>query len=109
MVVSQDGLNKASGRIEKLAGSATLYAEESLNLPLTEAKVVRLPFIATAKQVNRLSIGIVALSAMLRDNGLFPLKALGESISTLQKQALADLNLQAVEAGATMMSVSMNK
>jgi Pyruvate/2-oxoacid:ferredoxin oxidoreductase gamma subunit len=109
VVVSQDGLNKSRGRIEKLAGSATLYAEESLDLPPTEAKVVQLPFIATAKQVNRLSIGVVALSAMLRDNGLFPLKALGESISTLQKQALADVNMQAVEAGATMMSVSMNQ
>jgi Pyruvate/2-oxoacid:ferredoxin oxidoreductase gamma subunit len=70
---------------------------------------VRLPFIATAKKVNRLSIGIVALSAMLRDSGLFPLDALEESISTLQKQALADVNLQALEAGAAMMGVALDK
>ena len=102
VVVSQDGLNHSRGRIEKLAGSATLYAEESLDLPSTEAKVLRLPFIATAKKVNRLSIGIVALSAMLRDSGLFPLDAFGESISTLQKPALAGVNQRALEAGATM-------
>jgi len=109
VVVSQDGLNHSRGRIEKLAGSATLYAEESLDLPPTEAKVVRLPFITTAKKVNRLSIGIVALSAMLRDSGLFPLEALGESISTLQKPALADVNLRALEAGAAMTGVEMDK
>ena len=109
VVVSADGLNKSGGRIEKLAGSATLYAEESLDLPPTAAKVVRLPFIATAKKVNRLSIGIVALSAMLRDSGLFPLEALEESITTLQKQALADVNLRALEAGAAMMGVALDK
>jgi Pyruvate/2-oxoacid:ferredoxin oxidoreductase gamma subunit len=103
VVVSEDGLNKSRDRIEKLAASATLYAEESLDLPATEAKVVRLPFVATAKKVNRLSIGIVALSAMLRDSGLFPLDAFKESISTLQKEGIADVNLRAVEAGAAMM------
>ena len=109
VVVSEDGLNKSRGRIERLAGNATLYAEESLNLPETEAKVVRLPFIATAKKVNRLSIGIVALAALLRDSGLFPLDAFGESISTLQKQALADVNLRALDAGAAMTGVAIDK
>ena len=109
VVVSEDGLNKSRGRMEKLAGNATLYAEESLDLPATEAKIVRLPFIATAKKVNRLSIGIVALAAMLHDSGLFPLDALEESISTLQKQALAEVNLKALEAGTAMMGVAMDK
>jgi Pyruvate/2-oxoacid:ferredoxin oxidoreductase gamma subunit len=103
VVVSEDGLNKSRGRIEKLAASATLYAEESLDLPATEAKVVRLPFIATAKKVNRLSIGTVALGAMLADSDLFPLDAFKDSISALQKQAIAEVNLQALEAGAALL------
>ncbi len=102
VVISEDGLKKSRGRIEKLASSATLYVEEPLELPATDAKVVRLPFVATAKKVNRLSIGIVALAAMLRDSGLFPLDALKDSISTFQKQAIADMNLQALEAGAAV-------
>ncbi len=107
VVISEEGLKKARGRLEKLAGSATLYAEESLKLPATDAKVIRLPFVATAKKVNRLSVGIVALAAMLQDSGLFPLDAFKNSISTFQKQAIANVNLQALEAGAAVMSVEM--
>ncbi|MFV2031539.1 MAG: thiamine pyrophosphate-dependent enzyme [Gammaproteobacteria bacterium] len=104
VVVSEDGLQKSRERIKKLSGSATLYAEESLDLPVTDAKVVRLPFIATAKTVNRLSIGIVALGAMLGDSELFPMDAFRESISTFQKKEIADINFRALEAGATVMS-----
>lgn len=103
VLISEDGLKKSRGRIEKLAGSATLYAEESLDLPATNAKVIRLPFVATAKKINRLSIGILALAAMLSDNELFPLEALGGAISTLQKEAIADVNLIALEAGVAIL------
>ena len=104
VVVSEEGLQKSTARIENLTSGSTLYAEESLDLPATEAKVVRLPFIVTAKKVSRLSIGAVALGAMLADSGLFPLDAFRRSVSTLQKKAIADVNLQAVEAGAAMVS-----
>jgi len=103
VVVSEDGLYKSRERIKKLAGSATLYAEESLDLPATDAKVLRLPFAATAKKINRLSIGIVAMGSMLADSGLFPMDAFDESISTLQKRAVAEVNLQALQAGADIL------
>ena len=99
VLISEDGLKKSRGLIEKLASSATLYAEESIDLPPTDAKIVRLPFVATAKKVNRLSIGIVALAAMLCDSELFPLDALKDSISAFQKNTIADVNLKATEAG----------
>ncbi len=100
LLISEDGLKKSRGLIEKLDSSATLYAEESIDLPSTEAKVVRLPFVSTAKKVNRLSIGIVALAAMLIDSELFPLDALKDSISAFQKKTIADVNLKAAQAGA---------
>lgn len=102
VVVSEEGLQKSRARIEKLASSATLYAEQSLDLPATEAKVVKLPLIASAKKINRLAIGNVALGAMLADSGLFPLDALNDAISTLQKKAIAEVNLKAVDAGAAL-------
>jgi pyruvate/2-oxoacid:ferredoxin oxidoreductase beta subunit/Pyruvate/2-oxoacid:ferredoxin oxidoreductase gamma subunit len=102
VVISEDGLKKSRGQIEMLNSSATLYAEESLDLPVTRAKVVRLPFIATAKKVNRLSIGVIALAAMLSDSELFPVDAFNESISTLQQKAIAEINLKAVQAGTAL-------
>jgi Pyruvate/2-oxoacid:ferredoxin oxidoreductase gamma subunit len=103
VVVSGEGLQKSRARIEKLDTSATLYAEESLDLPETNARIVRLPLVATAKKINRLSIGVVALGAMLADSGLFPMDAFNESISTLQRKAIGEVNLQALEAGAAML------
>ncbi|MCP4390228.1 MAG: 2-oxoglutarate synthase [Gammaproteobacteria bacterium] len=103
VVISGDGLKMSRGRIEKLTNDTILYAEESLELPATDAKVIRLPLIATAKKVNRLSIGIVALAALLGDSDLFPLDAFKDAISALQKQAIAEVNLQALEAGAALL------
>ena len=109
VVISEDGLASSRNRVARLAASATLYAEETLDLPATDAKIVRLPFIATAKKINRLSIGTVALAAMLADSGLFPQGAPEEAISTLQKSARAEINLQALAAGADMAGGLMGK
>jgi len=103
VVISEDGLHKSRDRIARLSGNTTLYVEESLDLPATGAKVVRLPFVATAKKINRLSIGIVALGSMLADSGLLPMDAFRESISTLQKKAIADTSLRALDAGAAIL------
>jgi Pyruvate/2-oxoacid:ferredoxin oxidoreductase gamma subunit len=99
IVVSDDGLKKTRQRIERLPESCTLYAEDTLDLPATGAKIVRLPFVQTARKVNRLSIGIVALAALLQNTGMFPVSALAKSISTFQKPEVADISLKALEAG----------
>jgi len=52
LVISEDGLKRAKARIEKLPETCTVYVDESLELPETKAKVVRLPFAATAKKVT---------------------------------------------------------
>jgi Pyruvate/2-oxoacid:ferredoxin oxidoreductase gamma subunit len=100
IVISEDGLKRARARIEKLPETCTLYAEESLELPDTKAKIVRLPLIETAKKVGRLSIAVVALAAVLAETGMFPVEAFGEAISTFQKKKIAEINIKAAEAGA---------
>lgn len=102
VVISEDGLKKTRARIGRLAGTCVLYAEESLDLPETRARVVRLPLARTAKKVNRLSIGTIALAALLRDTALFPAEALETAISTFQNPKIATINLKAVEAGGDL-------
>ncbi|UCF32889.1 MAG: 2-oxoacid:acceptor oxidoreductase family protein [Phycisphaerales bacterium] len=102
VVISQDGLKRARARIEQLPETCTLYAEESLGLPDTKARVVRLPWAATARKISRLSIAVIALAAMLRDSELFPVEAFATAISKAQKPAIAETNLKAVEAGAAL-------
>ena len=100
LVISEEGLKRTRAQIGKLPDKCVLYAEQSLDLPETRAKVVRLPFLETAKKVDPLSVAVVALGAVLADSGLFPLEAFGAAISKFQKREIAEVNLKALAAGA---------
>jgi len=99
IIISEDGLKKSRARIAKLSDICTLYVEQSLDLPETRAKVVRLPLMQTAKKIDRLSVGTIALAAVCTDRGLFPIEALEAAVSAFQKQAIAEVNLMAIKAG----------
>jgi Pyruvate/2-oxoacid:ferredoxin oxidoreductase gamma subunit len=99
LVLSNEGLKKSRERIRRLPETCRLYAEESLELPETRARVVKLPFVRTARKINRLSVSTVALAAVLRDTGLFPMDAYAEAISAFDKPDIADINLKALDAG----------
>ena len=102
VLVSEDGLKKTKSRIEKLPSTCTLYVEKSLELPHTDAEIIRLPLIATAKKVNRLSIGILALAALVKDSDIINLDAFAEAITAFQKPAIAEISLRALEAGSAL-------
>ena len=104
IVISEDGLNKSLKRIAGLPESCMLYAEEALDLPETRARVVRLPLVATAKKVSRLSVATVAFAVLLADSGMFPAQAFAEAISRFQKPAIAAGNLKAVDAGVALVA-----
>ncbi|MCP4765169.1 MAG: 2-oxoglutarate synthase [Gammaproteobacteria bacterium] len=106
ILISKDGLMKSRSRIEQLPSTCTLYVEQSLELPPTQAKVIRLPMIETAKKVNRLSIGVLALAALVKDTGLFASDAFAEAITVFQKPAIAEINLRALAAGSALIDTN---
>ncbi len=99
VIFSEDGLKKVKARMGKLPESTVVYAEETLELPETPARVLRYPFIKTARKVNRLSIGIIALGAMLEESKIFPIGALDQQIRTFQKEKIAAINVKALAMG----------
>jgi len=103
VVISEDGLKRARARFAALPETSTVYVEESLDLPETRAKVIRIPMVATAKKISRLSVGIVANAAMIEDSGIFPLDAFTHAIGMFQKEKIAAINREAVQAGAALM------
>jgi Pyruvate/2-oxoacid:ferredoxin oxidoreductase gamma subunit len=102
VLVSVDGLKNTKSRIKKLPSTCTIYVEKSLKLPHTEAKIIRLPLITTAKKINRLSICIVALAALMKDSGIINLDAFAKAITTFQKPATVKLSLKALYAGSAL-------
>lgn len=109
IVISKDGVKRVKNKIEKLSEDCILIADESIEPPATKAKVVRLPIAETSKKVDRLSIATVALAALLKQTGMFPLEAFETAIKTFQKQAIAEINIKAVEAGVGMAESSFKK
>ena len=102
MLLSEDGLNRVRSKLTELPATTMVLAESSLELPPTEAQVVRLPFASTAKQVGKLSIGTAALGALLAQTGLYPVEAFGEAITSFQGATIAAINSAALAAGAAL-------
>ena len=102
IAISKDGVKRAKEKIEKLSENCTLIADESIELPETKAKVIRLPIAETSKKVDRLSIATVALATLLKQSSMFPIKAFETAIAAFQKANIAETNIKAVKAGAEM-------
>jgi pyruvate/2-oxoacid:ferredoxin oxidoreductase beta subunit/Pyruvate/2-oxoacid:ferredoxin oxidoreductase gamma subunit len=102
VLISEEGLKRVRGHIEQLPQTCTLYSEETLRLPETKAHVIQFPFAETARKVSRLSVGVVALAAMLQGSNLFPTEAFATAIATFQEDKIAEVNLRALHAGAEL-------
>jgi 2-oxoglutarate/2-oxoacid ferredoxin oxidoreductase subunit beta len=103
VAISYDGVLRTRARIANLPETCTLYAEETLDLPETRAKVKLLPFNKVGKKVGRFSVITTALAAVIEDTGLYPIEAFAAAIRRAQKPAIAEMNLKAVEAGVELM------
>ena len=102
IAISHDGVLRTKERIAKLPETCTLYAEETLDLPETKAKVCLMPFNEVGKKVGRYSVITTALAAMIEDTGIYPIEAYAAAIRRAQSPAIAEVNLRAVEAGVEL-------
>jgi pyruvate/2-oxoacid:ferredoxin oxidoreductase beta subunit/Pyruvate/2-oxoacid:ferredoxin oxidoreductase gamma subunit len=102
LVLSEDGLARVRKRIEGLAATCVLYAEETLELPVTRARVRRLPLAELGRRVGRPAMATAALAALLEDSGIFPAGAFAAAIESSQGPMLAKRSLEAVRAGAEL-------
>lgn len=82
LVLSDDGLKRCAARIADLQADATVIADAALDLPLTGARVLRLPLVATARRVSRSGLATLVLGAcqaLLREAGCFRLRCSAKS------------------------------
>ena len=102
VVLSEIGLGHIAARFAELPAHCVVFADEGLELPDTPAQVVKLPFEATAKKVNRLGAGVIAIATLLAHSGIFGTDALEAVINAFQSEKIADLNVKAVAAGLAL-------
>lgn len=107
VVISEDGLKKTRKWIERLPASCTLYADDTLQLPETQAKIKKLPLSRNVKEIGRLSVTIAAIGAIVADGKFIPSDALEQAIVAFQSASVAETNVKALRVGARMASGSV--
>jgi Pyruvate/2-oxoacid:ferredoxin oxidoreductase gamma subunit len=99
LVITQEGLNKVRRQIAGMAETATLYINAALPPVETRARVVPLDFGRASVRVTRDNQAVMALAAMLRHSGLYPLEAFEEAIQAGQRPDVVEENLAAINGG----------
>lgn len=102
IVISEEGLKKTRKAIERLPASCTVYADDTLQLPETRAKVKRLPLSRNVKEIGRLSVTVAALGAIVADGKFISFDALEQAIVAFQSASVAEANVKALKTGARM-------
>jgi 2-oxoglutarate/2-oxoacid ferredoxin oxidoreductase subunit beta len=102
VLLSADGLKRIRSKVESLDQNCVVYAEESLELPPTNAEVKRFAFVDTGKKAGRFSMATVALATLIADTDVFPLEAFDWAIQRGRNPAVVDLNTKAAAAGVEL-------
>ena len=102
ILLSGEGLKKMARKILEMAIGASIYAEESLQIPPTRATILRLPFRKTSTAIDPASIALVAAGCFLSRTGAFPKEALMKTIRDFRRGDLAATNIEALEAGYSL-------
>jgi pyruvate/2-oxoacid:ferredoxin oxidoreductase beta subunit/Pyruvate/2-oxoacid:ferredoxin oxidoreductase gamma subunit len=103
VLVSHDGVRRIRRRITELPASCVVYADDSLDLPPTPARVRRLALQPIRRQVGPLSVATAAVGAFLQDAGVYPVEAMAEAIRAFQSPKIAETGASALSLGASLM------
>jgi pyruvate/2-oxoacid:ferredoxin oxidoreductase beta subunit len=76
LLVSQPGVDRIQAQIAASPPEATIYLDQGLQLPDTNAKKVALPLLNQANKANQLAAASRVLARLLQDTGWFPEQAL---------------------------------
>ncbi|MGD9202145.1 MAG: thiamine pyrophosphate-dependent enzyme [Chitinispirillia bacterium] len=104
VVTSEDGLKRVRRKIENLSNRCFIITDNSINLPKTKAKIIKIPINKTAQNIHKLSITVLALAFLIEKTGMFPIYAFESAINTFQKPDIAEKNLKALDAGIALAS-----
>lgn len=102
VVLSEDGLKSSKKTISALGPDGVLLIDSSLPAQVTRAQVLALPFAEVSARVGRKALASVALGSLIEKTRLFPVKALLEAFSHLQKTDVASANIKGAEAGVNL-------
>lgn len=102
VLVSEDGLRRIRGRMATLPPSCVVYADDSLELPPTPARVRRLALRSMRSRVGPTGVATAAMGAVLQDSGIYPVEAMARAVGNLRNPKIAESVAGALELGASL-------
>lgn len=102
IVLSQDGLKRTGARIAELPESSTLFIDDALEIPATEARTISLPLSRETGTSRRFAGTYRAMAAMLAQSSLFPVDAFVSAVSKFGRARYVGASLEAIESGIAL-------
>jgi pyruvate/2-oxoacid:ferredoxin oxidoreductase beta subunit len=102
IVVSEDGVRRISRQMASYPESCVVYADASLELPPTGARVRPLDLESIRRKTGPLGLATAALGAFLAETDLYPVEAVARAIETARSPKLAEAGVKALKLGAKL-------
>jgi pyruvate/2-oxoacid:ferredoxin oxidoreductase beta subunit/Pyruvate/2-oxoacid:ferredoxin oxidoreductase gamma subunit len=99
ILLSDDGVKRALEVLCSMGPDCTIIADEDIEVPPTDAGVIRLPLKKESKKIDKLTLASFAFGALLKVADPFPLEALVNAIEFGQKADISKRNMKAAKAG----------
>lgn len=99
LILSIEGFNKEKSKLVAMKAGSVIFLEEGLPEFETEATVIRKPFEAIAKKIDRNSVALVGLGALLAETRWLSRESVESAIGISQKAAYLEMSLKALKAG----------
>lgn len=99
LILSIEGFQKEKDKLKEMGPGSFVFLEQSLPEPVTQAQIIRVPFEAIAKKVDRNSVALVGLGVLLSKTGWLSKESVEAAIGIGQKAAWLESSLAAFNAG----------
>ena len=103
ILVAEEGRARAAPRLAAMTPADRAYVARDLLPVQSEATVVPLDYERAQGRVRRSERAIMALGAVLRREGWYPIEALREVICATQRDEIASANLAALDASVALL------
>jgi Pyruvate/2-oxoacid:ferredoxin oxidoreductase gamma subunit len=103
LLLSQDGLDQVSGRLQSMAEGSLILADETFHIEVPRGVTLETyPFRREARKSGKASITVLSLGTFLARKSVVPLQAFLDAAAAHPDSRIAKANLDAARAGVSL-------
>lgn len=102
ILLAPEGVARVRGQLATFSEGVRVYADSSLNLPPTQARVTRVDTADLRKHAGKENVALALAAKALQDSGLLSVEALRAAVQSALKPQYRERALRALELGAAL-------